>query len=322
MGECIVAVTDNRHASYDIEREILKQAGIELAVLDCETEDDVIRKCADMDGLLLDMAPMSARVVQALRRCRVINRYGVGYDNVDVEACTRKGIWVTNVPDYCAEDVSDHAVALLLSCLRQTALRDRLVRAGQWNVHGQTSYRVCGKTLGVLGAGRIARALIRKMQGFALKEVLVYDPYVDAASIATLRARKCGLDELLAASDFVSLHMPVTPETRGMINRQTLRLMKPSAILINTGRGPLVDDPALIDALQSHKIAGAGLDTHTVEPLPANSPYLVMDSVVLTDHTAYNTAEAVEELKTKSARNIVAALGGKTPPYHVNTPAK
>jgi len=317
MAKYKVYVSDSRHTSYEIEREILKTIDAELFLCNCRTEEDVIRECGDADGILLDLAPMTETVVNALPNCKVVNRYGVGYDNVDVPACTAKGIQVTNVPDYCAEDVSDHAIALFMACLRQVAERDRKVRKGEWNIPGR-SYRVKGKVLGVLGFGRIARALVKKTVGFGFSEVLVYDPYVTEESCALMGAKKASLEEVMSKADILSLHMPVTPETTRMINRETLALMKPNAIIVNTSRGPLIDDEALAEALRSDKIQAAGLDTHWVEPLPADCPYLAMDNVVLTDHNAFNTAEAVVEVKTKAAQNIVNALLGKEPVYPVN----
>jgi len=317
MADFKVYVTDGRHSSYDIERDMLAQIGAELQVCQCATEEDIIRECSDADAILLDMAPMSAKAINALAHCKIINRYGVGYDNVDLNACTAKGIQVTNVPDYCAEDVSDHALALMLACLRGVARRDRLVRQGQWNLQ-RTSFRLSGKVLGVLGFGRIARALVKKCSGFGFTRILVYDPYISAEACASLGAIKTELNTVLKEADFISLHMPVTPETTGMLNKETLSLMKPTAIVVNTGRGPLIDDEAMLDALKTHKILCAGLDTHNREPLPANSPYFELDNVILTDHAAYSTVEAVEELKIKSAQNIINALTGVPPVYPVN----
>lgn len=318
MARFRVVLTDARHSSYELEKKILQQADAELIICNCVTQQDVINACADADGILLDMAPMSAECIAALKHCRVINRYGVGYDNVDIEAATKKGIQVTYVPDYCAQDVSDHALALLMSCLRQTALRDRKVRQGQWNIQAGPSFRLQGKTLGVLGAGRIARELIHKVSGFGLRQVLAYDPYVSQEALAQIGAKKATKEEVLQQADFISLHMPVTPETRGMIDEAAIALMKPTAILINTGRGPLIDDAALLRALREKRICAAGLDTHCIEPIPADSGYLQLDNVILTDHTAYNTVEGVEELKTKSARNIVDVLLGNPVHYPVN----
>lgn len=317
MAKYTVCVSDARHAGYDIEAEILKTIDAELKICKCETPEQIAAECADADAILLDLAPMTKEAIAGLKNCKIINRYGVGYDNVDVEACTEKGIQVTNVPDYCAEDVSDHALALLMACLRDVSRRDRMIRQGQWNLQ-RDGFRLAGKTLGVLGFGRIARALVKKCSGFGFAHILVYDPYVSAEACQAAGAEKAELKDVMSQADFLSLHMPVTPETKGMINAESLGWMKPTAILVNTGRGPLVDDEAMIAALKEHKILAAGLDTHNIEPLPAGSPYLTLDNVILTDHTAYSTVEAVKELKTKAAENIVRALTGEAPKYPVN----
>lgn len=318
MAKYTVCVSDERHASYEIERTMLKSIDAELKLCHCENEDDLIAQCGDADAILLDLAPMTAKAIAGLKKCKVISRYGVGYENVDLNATTARGIQVTYVPDYCMEDVSDHALALMLSCLRHIPMRDRKVREGAWNLQG-TSFRLAGKTLGVIGAGRIARALIRKVSGFGLKEVVAYDPYLSAEDLAQIGVRKVELDELLRTSDIISLHLHVTDETRGIINAEALEKMKSTAILINVSRGPLVDDEALLSALKTHSILAAGLDTHNREPLGADSPFCRLDNVVLTDHTAYSTTEGVEELKTKAAQSIVDVLTGVVPKYPVNT---
>lgn len=312
-----VCVSDKRHASYDVEREMLNKIGIELELCDCTTEDDLIEQCGDADAILLDLAPMTARAIAGLKNCKVISRYGVGYENVDLDAATAADIQVTNVPDYCMEDVSDHAMALMLSCLRHIPMRDHAVRQGAWNLQGE-SFRLRGKVLGVIGAGRIARALIRKTSGFDFREVLAYDPYVSAEELAALGVRKVDLDELLSEADIISLHLHANAETNGMINKETLGKMKPNAILINVSRGPLVNDDDLLDALKNHRILAAGLDTHNHEPLGAESPFCKLDNVVLTDHTAYSTAEGVLELKTKAAQNVIDVLKGNPVKYPVN----
>lgn len=317
MAKYTVCVSDERHASYEVERELLETIGAELKLCHCETAGDIAVQCADADAVLLDLAPMTAEAVAGLKKCKVISRYGVGFENVDLAAATAAGIQVCNVPDYCMEDVSDHALALMLTCLRHVPMRDRAIRNGAWNLQAP-SFRLRDKTLGVIGAGRIAQALIRKVSGFGLKEVVAYDPYLDEAFLAGLGVRKVELDELLAVSDFVSLHLHANEETKGIIGRETLSKMKPTAILINVSRGPLVDDEALLEALREHRILAAGLDTHNHEPLGTESPFCALDNVVLTDHTAYSTAEGVLELKTKAARNIIEVLTGKTPTYPVN----
>lgn len=317
MAKYTVCVSDERHASYEVERELLETIGAELKLCRCETAGDIAVQCADADAVLLDLAPMTAEAVAGLKKCKVISRYGVGFENVDLAAATAAGIQVCNVPDYCMEDVSDHALALMLTCLRHVPMRDRAIRNGAWNLQAP-SFRLRDKTLGVIGAGRIAQALIRKVSGFGLKEVVAYDPYLDEAFLAGLGVRKVELDELLAVSDFVSLHLHANEETKGIIGRETLSKMKPTAILINVSRGPLVDDEALLEALRGHRLLAAGLDTHNHEPLGTESPFCALDNVVLTDHTAYSTAEGVLELKTKAARNIIEVLTGKIPTYPVN----
>ena len=262
MSRYLVCVSDKRHASYDIERDMLAGIGAELRLCSCGTEEDLIAQCGQADAVLLDLAPMTARAIVGLEKCRVISRYGVGYENVDLDAASKAGIQVTNVPDYCMEDVSDHALALMLSCLRHIPMRDRMVRQGAWNLQA-TSFRLKGRTLGVIGAGRIARALIRKVSGFGLAEVLAYDPYLSAEELGRIGVRKVELAELLAKSDIISLHLHANAETCGMICRETLEQMKETAILINVSRGPLVNDDDLLEALRSHRILAAGLDTHS-----------------------------------------------------------
>lgn len=238
MEKYIVCVSDERHASYGIERDILEKADARLKLCHCESAADIASQCADADAILLDLAPMTAEAIKGLKKCKVISRYGVGYENVDLDAATAAGIQVTNVPDYCMEDVSDHALALILSCLRHIPLRDHEVREGKWNIQAN-SFRLKGKTLGVIGAGRIARALIRKVSGLGLAEVVAYDPYVSAEQLAEIGVRKVELEELLGISDILSLHLHANAETNGMICKETLALMKPTAIFINVSRGPL-----------------------------------------------------------------------------------
>lgn len=317
MAKFKVCVSDARHASYEIEKKAIEKIGGELVLCNCSTEEDIINKCSDADAIFLDMAPMNAKVIAGLKKCKCINRYGVGYDNVDVDAASKAGIQVTYVPDYCAEDVSDHALALMLSCLRQVALRDRLIRQNKWNIQ-KTSFRLKGKVLGVLGFGRIARAFVRKCSGFGFSKIMTYDPYVSDKDCEEAGVEKNSLKEVLSQSDFISLHMPVTPETTHIINKESIGWMKSTAIIINTGRGKLIDDNAIAEALKENKIMYAGLDTHNIEPLSTECPYRNLDNVTLTDHTAYSTVEGVIELKTKSAQNVVDVLTGKMPKYPVN----
>lgn len=317
MSKYKVYVTDERHESYEVERQILKQIDAEMIICNCLTEEDILANCADADALLLDCAPCTARVIEGLPKCKAINRYGVGYDNVDLAAATAARIQVTYVPDYCEEDVSDHAMGLMMACMRDIARRDQLIRQGKWNLQ-RMSFRIQGKVLGLIGFGRIARAFARKCGGFGLEKVLVYDPYISEEACQAAGAQKVSLEELLRQSDIVSLHAPVTPETTRMLNRETIAWMKPTAILVNTSRGMLVDDDALIEALRERRILCAGLDAFSVEPMPKDSPYFELDNVIMTDHSGYYNVESIVELKEKSAQNIAAVLSGKPPKYPVN----
>jgi D-3-phosphoglycerate dehydrogenase / 2-oxoglutarate reductase len=316
-----VAVTDDRYGgAYDEERRVLAEIGAELVVNDFKTENEAIAGLARADGVLVNLFPMPARVVSSLGRCRVLSRYGVGYDNVDVAAATAKGIWVARVPDYSIEDVSDQALALLLACVRGVAYKDRAVRAGRWNVHKEVpTRRIAGRTLGLVGYGAIARCLHRKVSGFNLARVLVYDPYVDAAVVRKGGAEPVDLDALLRESDYVSVHVPLGAETRGLIGGRQLGLMRGASILVNTSRGPVVDEKALAAALAGRRIAGAGLDVFETEPLAADSPLRELENVVLSDHAGWYSEESVPELKTKAARNVAAVLAGGRPAYPVNT---
>jgi len=317
MAKYKVVMTDGRHASYELEREILAKIDAELITCNCSTEDELIAVCKDADGILLDMANMTAKVIKELDKCKVISRYGIGYDNVDVDACTEKGIFVTNVPGYCSDDVSELAIGLMFDCLRQITNRDRLIRQGSWNIQSPYSFRLAGKTIGFIGGGNIARAFMKKMKGFDM-ELLVYSPSIPQETFDPLGAKKVSLEELLQKSDVVSLHVPAIAKNIGIINKNTLSLMKKSAILINTGRGPLVNDEDLIEALNNGTIAFAGLDTHNHEPLGEKSPFCGLDNVVLTDHCAYNTREAVEALKVGAAENIAKCLVSGRPNTPVN----
>ena len=237
-----VIIADDRYPHYREETAVLNAIGAEIVQVKSQAAADLIQACPSADGIIVNLAPINADVIAALTHCRVISRYGVGYDNVDVQAATARGIWVANVPDYCGEDVSDQALALLMSCVRKVALRDRQVRAGVWNIQSAgPEWRLQGKTLVFFGFGQIARILHRKLGGFQLKRVLAYDPFLDEAAIRALGAEKTDWDTALQEGDFFSIHMPLNDKTRGLFNETAFRKMKSTAILINTSRGPIID---------------------------------------------------------------------------------
>jgi D-3-phosphoglycerate dehydrogenase len=314
-----VVIADDRYASYHEEEEVLREVDAEVRVFRAGSVEDARRAFASAHGILVNLFPITADLIESLEGCRVISRYGVGYDNVDVEAATRKRIWVTFVPDYCFEEVADHALALLLCCIRKVGYKDRMVRQGKWNTHrDQPCYRMEGRTLGIIGYGNAAHTLLRKVSGLGFGRVLMCDPYVRASTIKAAGAVPVDLPVLLAESDYISVHVPLTPETRHMIGRVELSLVKPGAILVNTARGPVLDEMALAEALASGRLGGAGLDVFETEPLPDSSPLRKLDTVVFTDHAGWYSEESVVELKTKAARNVAAVLAGGKPPYPVN----
>lgn len=316
-----VVVTDDRFGSYEEEKRVLDAIGCSLEVCDFTDGHDADDKLRTADGVLVNMFPMTAERIASLERCRVLSRYGVGYDNVDIEAATAKGIWVARVPDYGYEEVSDHSLAMLLGLSRNLPYVDRRVRQGGWNLKNEyQSHRIKGSILGIVGFGRIGRALCRKAAGFGFSRILVYDPYVGSAAVSRRGAESVNLPTLLGVSDFVSLHLPLTDETRGLIDAAALRTMKPTAMLINTSRGGIVDEAALAEALETGTIAGAGLDVHETEPIPDDSRLKSIPRVILSDHTAYYSEESIVELKQKAARNIVEVLSGGEPSYPVNRP--
>ena len=320
MAKHRIVVTDDRHGSYVVEDEVFREIGAKVEVHNLGDQAETVEVLRDADAVLVNLHPLPGAVIRKLSRCRVISRYGVGYDNVDVNAATEAGIWVARVPDFCLEDVSDHCLALLLSCIRHTALRDRRIRRGEWKQIGEyPSFRILGRTLGLVGFGTIARALLRKVSGFGLAGILVFDPYVDRREIEAAGARAVGIRELLKESDYVSVHAPLTPETRGLIGARELGLMKRHAILVNTARGPLVDEKALAEALRTGKLGAAALDVFIEEPLPAASPLRELENVILTDHCGWYSEESMVELKTKTARNALEVLKGGRPLYAVNS---
>lgn len=319
LSRYLVVVTDDRYGSYDEEQEVLKEVDASLTVHNCTTEEEAIEAVRDADGVLVNLFPLTSKVIGEMRRCKVISRYGVGYDNVDVETATNAGIWVARVPDYAVEDVSDHALALLLGCIRKVSYKDRKIRLGQWNLHGdQPIYRVKGKVFGLLGFGAIARALKRKVSGLGLARILVYDPYVESSAIEMEGGLPVDLKTLICSSDYISIHVPLSKETKRMIGRSEIAHMKRGVILINTSRGPVLDEDALCEALGSGRIGYAGLDVFEKEPLPRESPLLMLDNVILSDHSGWYSEEAIVELKERAARNVVEVLSGRRPHSPVN----
>jgi D-3-phosphoglycerate dehydrogenase / 2-oxoglutarate reductase len=314
-----VAVTDDRYGSYTEEKNVLKKIGAELIILDPDNKTEFDREIKTVDAILVNLHSMDKELISKLDKCKVISRYGVGYDNVDVDAATGKGIWVARVPDYSIEDVSDQALALLMGCVRKIAYKDRMIRNGKWNLHNdQPCHRIKDRVLGLIGYGAISKRFHEKTHGFGFSKVLVYDPFVDNDKIKENGAVPADLATVLSSSDYISVHVPLTDRTRGLINRENLKTMKKGAILINTSRGPVLNEADVTDALSKGLITGAGLDVFETEPLEQDSPLRKLDNVILSDHTGWYSEESKEELKTKAALNIVSVLEGGKPVYPVN----
>jgi len=319
LSRFTVVVTDLGYATYEPEKQELAAIDAELVFADCKTAQDVAEACRTADAILNRYARIGPDAIAALEKCRVISRYGVGVDTVDLAAATRAGIPVANVTDYCMDEVSAHALALLLSCIRRTVSRDRQVRQGMWEIAGKEPvHRIEGKVLGLIAFGRIARALHRKVAGFGLSKVLAYDPYVPPEDIERAGAKPASFDEVLTRSDYISVHPPLTEETHHMVGADEFAKMKPTAIFVNTSRGPVVDPDALYDALKHDRIMSAGIDVHEPEPLGKGSRFFDLPNVVLTDHAAWYSEESENQLKRSAAQNVALVLSGKPPRFCVN----
>ena len=321
MPKYKVVVVNLGYESYQVEREILKPVDAELILApnDCLTENDVVSAAKDADAILVREAPISAKVLDSLNRCRVIARYGVGVDNIDLEAAKQKEIYVANTPGYGTEEVSDHAAALLLACIRKLLVRDETLRQGKFETDiNATIYRTTGKNLGIIGYGQIGRAFHRKWKGFLPKRVLVFDPYMAPEIIQENGGENVDLDTLFVESDYISLHIPLSPKTKHLINEAALKKMKQTAIVVNTSRGEVIDEDALVRALNEGRILAAGLDVFEKEPLSQTHPLLRMSNVVLTGHVAWYSKDSVRELQTRAAHEVLRVLSGKIPVCWVN----
>jgi len=277
----------------------------------------VLAVARDADAVLVTYARLTGDLLRQLRKCKAIGRFGLGVDNIDVAAARELGITVTYVPDYCMHEVSDHAMALILALCRKVAQSNALVQARRWEMGPLVPiHRLAGRVLGLVGFGNIPRTLAPKAKAFGLR-VVAHDPYVSPQALVTAQVEGISLDRLLEISDIVSIHAPLTPATRGLINGEVLQKMKKSALLINTARGPLIDEAALVTALDSGHLGGAALDVVAVEPLPKDSRLVGRDNVLLTPHTAFYSVEALNELQTKCASDVARVLSGEAPVYPV-----
>ncbi len=312
-----VVVTDFEFGQLQYEEAVFEESGldIEFVKVQCQTEEEVIETCKDADGIINQYAPLSRKVLENLKNCKVISRYGVGVDTIDLDAAKELGITVCNVPDYGVEEVSNHTVALFMAWTRKIVELNNAVKSGTWNYAvGTPIYRFKDRVFAIFGFGRIPRRVIEKLQPYGLK-LIGYDPFVSDEEMAKYNVEKVELEEALSRADIISLHVPLTKETHHLINRETLKLLKDGVFIINTARGGIIDTDALVEGLQSNKIVGAALDVVEEEPMLANHPLLAFPNVYITPHSAFYSVEAIEELRTKTARNVVDKLHGHQPKY-------
>jgi len=310
-----IIITDCDHPSVEIEKEILSEINPEFILAYCRTEDEVIEEAKDADGIINQYAPITRRVIESLKGCKVIARYGVGVDNIDIEAASEHKIIVANVPDYCIDEVSTHAMALVLACARGITLLDRKRREKKWDFTlAKPLFRTKGKILGLFGLGKIARAVAQKASGFGLK-IIAYDPYVCKVDEGI---KLVEFSQLLSDSDFISIHSPLTDKTRHSFGENELKAMKKTVYLINTARGPIVDEKALYKSLKNKWIAGGALDVMEKEPPDWENSLLKLDNLIITPHISFYSEESYVELKTKTAKAVLSVLKGELPRAIVN----
>jgi D-3-phosphoglycerate dehydrogenase len=320
MPKLFVGVSDSVFPNLDPAREVLARIGAELHLAKEPTPEGILGVARDADALLATYAKITADMIPEMKKCRIISRFGIGVDNVDIPAASKAGIVVTRVPDYCIDEVSDHTLALLLALVRKIPSSNARTHAGRWEMPAVVPiHRLRGSILGLVGFGRIPQLVAPKAQAFGIK-VVAYDPYIERDAFTRARVEKVEFDELLKVSDYISIHSPLVPETRHLFNADVFRRMKPTAYLVNTARGPIIDETALAQALDAKQLAGAGLDVLSQEP-PNGSPLFGRDNVILTPHTSFYSVESLVDLQLKAADEIVRVFNGEMPRNPVNPEA-
>jgi len=315
----LVAVTDYSFPSLDIEEAVLRPWDVEIRCGQCKTPEALSPLVRDADAVITQFAPVNAEVIGAMERAKVIVRYGIGVDNVDLNAARRRGIPVCNVPDYCIDEVADHTLAFILACTRQLVPNTLHIREGKWGLAtGLEAMRTLRDlTVGIVGFGRIGREVVHRLQPFKCRR-LVFDPMVASSSIHAAGCEAASLESLLAQADLVSLHCPSTGQTRKLLNTASIASMKPGAIVINLARGDLIDTAALVDALHSGQLSAAAIDVCDPEPIPLDSPLRALPNVIAASHIASASPKAVRTLRETAARLAAMALRGERLPNVVN----
>jgi D-3-phosphoglycerate dehydrogenase len=313
-----VVINYQEYSDVEIEKKVLRQLpGVEIIESRTRDAGELAKEVVDADAVIAQYGPLNHDVIAGMKNCKVIVRYGIAVDTIDLKAAKGHGIKVCNVPFYCLDEVSNHALALILALHRKIRLGDQLLRQNQHSLQKiQPIPRLADLTLGLVGFGHIPRVLAKKVQHM-FKKIIVYDPFITHEDLASHGVKAVDLEELFRASDFISVHAPSNPKTLHMVNGHLLSLMKPTAYLINTSRGALIDEHSLIEALQARKIAGAGLDVFETEPLPPYIPLRTLDNVVFTMHFAWYSEGAIRELKETAAMEALRVLRGEEPLHEV-----
>lgn len=313
----LVVVTDSPFPSLDPAKKALEDANAEVVQAPSSSEEDIIKAAENADAILVTYAKLNENILRSLKNCKAIGRFGIGVDNIDLKVAGELGISVNYVPDYCLDEVSDQAMAMIISMARKIPQSNKLVQSGRWEMPAVVPmYRLRGKTVGLIGFGNIPRLMAPKAQAFGFN-VIASDPYAPKELFEKYAVESVSMDELYERSDFISVHAPLLPETKGLVNKDAFKKMKDTAIIVNTARGPLINEKDLIEALDKNEIGGAGLDVVETEPLPENSPLIGRDNVILAPHTAFYSVEALEELQTKAASDVARVLNGEEPVYPI-----
>ena len=310
-----VVITDCDHLDIEEEKKVFAQIGADLVWARLKQEDELIQECRDADGLLNQYTLMTRKVLENLPSLKAIGRYGVGVDSIDLKAATDLGIIVANVPDYSSDEVACQAVTMLLALIRKTVFFDRKVKSGNWDFQqGRPIHRIRGKILGLVGCGKIGLRVAKAVCSLGMR-VLAFDPYIETPE----GIQRVELDVLLAESDFISIHCPLNESTRHLIGESAFRKMRRKPLIINTSRGPVIDEKALIQALKDGRVSGAGMDVLEKEPPDPQNPLLKMENVVLSPHMGFYSEESIKELKRRTAEGVADVLLGKWPRSVVNS---
>jgi D-3-phosphoglycerate dehydrogenase / 2-oxoglutarate reductase len=318
MAGSVIAVADSVFPTLDPAKAALARLNPTFLMSKSGSADDILTVARDADAILVTYAKITREIITQLTKCKAIGRFGLGVDNIDLVAAKEKGILVNYVPDYCIREVSDHAMALLLSLIRKIPLSNRLVQGGRWEMPAVVPIcRIEDTVLGLWGFGNIPRLVAPKAQAFGMK-VIAYDPYAKPELFAQAGVERVELDALLSRSDYVSVHAPLTPQTRGVVNADAFAKMKKGVYIVNTARGPLIEETALVAALNSGQVGGAALDVVTSEPLAKDSALLGRDNVIVTPHTAFYSIEALDELQSKCASDVARVLSGEKAVYPIS----